>query len=160
MKESIGGTQLFIIVITLILLFSGIMALTINHSNAFTVKDKLVSIIEQAGKFDMTSELISGSGDVTLSKIVDSLQETSYRQKGNCPKSKTGYKVSAYERNGTMTSGNKKSSFCIVRIKGDNPSGTPQVYYYQVIVFYNLDLPVINSVFNFKAIGETKALYA
>ncbi|MEG1648168.1 MAG: hypothetical protein RR325_05350, partial [Bacilli bacterium] len=31
--------------------------------------------------------------------------------------------------------------------------------YYQVIVFYQLDLPVINQVFNFQTKGETKIIY-
>lgn len=161
MRESIGGTQLFIIVVTLILLFSGIMALTINRSNAFTVKDQLVSIIEEAGGFKMDTELTSGRGDETLIKIVESLQNNAYRQSGMCPKSdpNNGYQVSEYERNGSKTSGNNKSSFCIVKITGKNAEGTVQKYYYQVIVFYTLDLPVINSIFNFKAVGETKALY-
>ena len=160
MKESIGGTQLFIIVVTLILLFSGIMALTINHSNAFTVKDQLVSIIEQAGGFDMEASLYN-SRDDTLEKIVDALQERSYRQTGMCPNgSGDDYKVTGYERDGTQTTVNNKSSFCIVRVSGKSPAGTPQNYYYKVIVFYSLDLPVINSLFNFKAVGETKALYS
>jgi hypothetical protein len=160
MKESIGGTQIFIIVVTLILIFSGIMALTINHSNAFSVKDQLVSIIERNDGFDMTSELKYEGEDTPIGQIVESLQHNSYRQRGRCPESSDNYEVAAYERNGSKTIGNNKSSFCIVKISGNNPAGTPQSYYYQVIVFYSLDLPVINSFFDFKAIGETKALYS
>ena len=37
MREGIGGIQLFLIVVILILVFAGIMSLTINHSNAFAV---------------------------------------------------------------------------------------------------------------------------
>ena len=39
MREGIGGIQLFLIVVILILVFAGIMSLTINHSNAFAVKE-------------------------------------------------------------------------------------------------------------------------
>lgn len=165
MKESIGGTQIFMIVITLVLLFTGIMAFTINRSNAFAVKDKLVSIIERAGGFDLTNELVPGipGGDDTLTQIVEALEHNSYRQIGTCPTSVAGsssYEVSAYQRNGAKALGNNGASFCIVKINSQNAAGTPDSYYYQIIVFYSLDLPVIKELFSFKAIGETKALYS
>lgn len=163
MKESIGGTQIFIIVITLVLLFTGIMAFTINRSNAFSVKDQLVSILERAGGFDMASEIVNNrlTGDEALEEIVESLSHNSYRQTGKCPET-TGsdYQVSAYQRNGQKIVGNNDASFCIVRLNGQSPEGTPEKYYYQIIVFYTLDLPVIKEIFNFKAVGETKALYS
>ncbi len=169
MKESIGMTQLFIIVVTLILLFSGIMALAINRANSFTIKDKLVNIIEKHGGFDMQSELSSfdyndcngSKQDEPLMEIACALQETSYRQKGVCPEPDGGgdYKVVGYQRNGSLTSGNGPSSFCIYRYDGKNDNGTINVYYYKVVVFYHLDLPVIKNLLSFRAIGETKALY-
>ena len=163
MKESIGGTQIFIIVIVLVLLFTGIMAFTINRSNAFSVKDQLVSILERAGGFDMSSEIVGGvlNGDDALEEIVEALTHNSYRQTGQCPSSNgADYMVTAYQRNGTQTVGNNDASFCIVRISSKNPKGTPQSYYYQIIVFYTLDLPVLKEVFSFRAVGETKALYS
>lgn len=163
MKESIGGTQIFIIVFTLIILFAGIMAFTINYSNAFAVKDQLVSLVETAGGFDLTTEIVEGSinNDETLEKIVETLDHNSYRQKGKCPESKPseGYTVAGYQRNGAKTLGNNEDSFCIVKIDAKSPEGTPPRYYYQIIVFYRLDLPIIKALLGFKAIGETKILY-
>lgn len=164
MKESIGGVQLFMIVVALVLLFSGIMALTINRSNAFAVKDQLVSIIERNGGFDMTSEIVGGrlTGDDAIEEIVESLEHNSYRQTGQCPipDDPNAVEVKAFQRNGAAVVGNNDASFCIVRIKGQNPVGTPANYYYQIIVFYSLDLPVIKELFTFKALGETKVLYS
>ena len=162
MKESIGGTQLFIIVITLVILFSSIMALTINRSNSFTTKDRLVSIIEKHGSFDMSAELIGGSENLQLIEIVDALKELSYRQTGKCPEAglDDAFEVSAYQRNGSKTIGNKESSFCIVKYNGTNKEGTAKVYYYRIIVFYHLDLPIVRKLFSFKTMGETKPLYS
>ncbi len=161
MKESIGSTQLFIIVVTLVILFSGIMALAINRANSFAVKDKLVNVIEKHGGFDMNAEIIGGSTDDALQEIVDSLQEVSYRQEGQCPKPTAGdnYTVVGYERNGTKTMGNDDSAFCILRYPGKNTNGTINVFYYKVVVFYHLDLPVVRGLFNFRVMGETKPLY-
>ena len=163
MKESIGGTALFIIVVVLILLFSSIMAFTINHSNAFSVKDALVSIIEDSGGFDLEDELIEGARQDEadpLYRIVDALSHYSYRQTGKCPESDGNeYQVVGYTRDGKISRGRDDSSFCIVKIKGKDYNGVVQKYYYQIVVFYSLDIPVIKSIFNFKEVGETKALF-
>ena len=49
MKESMSVTTIFQIVILFILLFTAIMALTINNSNAFGIKDQIVNILESNG---------------------------------------------------------------------------------------------------------------
>ena len=46
MREAIGGTWLFQIVIVFILLFTGFMCLTINRSKAFNVKDQIIQTIQ------------------------------------------------------------------------------------------------------------------
>lgn len=160
MKESIGGTQLFIIVISLIIVFTAIMSFTINHSNAFAIKDKVVTIVEEAGGFDVTSQIVgSSSSSSTLKKIVDTLSEESYRQEGKCPESDGKTEVVGYDRNGAKSSSNK-SSFCIVKIPASSDGGGVTKYYYQIIVFYGIDFPILNQMFVFRAIGETKPLYA
>ena len=163
MKESIGGTQIFIVVIALVLVFTAIMAFTINHSNAFAVKDQIVSIIESSGGFDMSAENIEGSGldnNEVIEQIVDALQANSYRQVGRCPEPEGNIEVEGYQRNGSKVMGNNKASFCIVKIPSVGDRGAVTKYYYQVIVFYSLDIPIVNELFNFKAVGETKPLYS
>lgn len=168
MKESMGGTQIMILVILLVLIFAGLMSFTINHSNAFAIKDQLVSVIEKYGGFDLQTE-ITGYGNTdshkALEEMVDLISASSYRQKGTCPQSTSSMTVSSYQRNGQMTLGNDKASFCIAKIKTNNANnnyngGALSAYSYQVIVFYNLDLPALNSFFNFRAVGETKVLYS
>jgi len=166
MKESIGGTQIFVIVIVLVILFTGIMAFTINYTNAFAVKDKIVSIIENNGYFDMQSSM----PNEVLQEIIDALKHYNYRQEGDCILQAdeaniddNKVKVIAYDRDGTETNHNN-ASFCIMRLSADNAEsgmgGISQVgYYYQVILFYSLDIPIINELFNFRAIGQTKILY-
>ena len=175
MKESIGGIQLFLIVVILVLIFAGIMSLTINQSNAFAIKDQLVSILESAGGFDTSAECVSGSCNTsirdqeTLQKIIDSLDSNSYRQTGNCEgieedlnKVQSGKAVVVgYTRTGEKTISGRKDSFCIAKIPAQksNSEDTLKGYYYQIYVFYQLDIPILNSLFNFRAIGETKLLY-
>lgn len=163
MKESIGGTQIMILVIFLVLIFAGLMSFTINHSNAFAIKDQMVSVIEKYGGFDTRSEITPWGGSSSsgpLQEIVDLIEYSSYRQTGRCPSATGNSTVAAYQRNGTPVSGNDKASFCIVRISSEGKNGAVNSYYYQVIVFYNLDVPALKSFFSFKAVGETKVLYS
>ena len=60
MKEAIGGTWLFQIVIAFILLFTGFMCLTINRSKAFNVKDQIIQSIQSYNGIDLGSEYKEG----------------------------------------------------------------------------------------------------
>ncbi len=156
MKESIGGISLTMIVIVLILLFAGIMSLTISRSNAIAVKDKLVRTIEDADGFDLSKYVFTkpdceNATDATLCDMIDIINDYSYRQTGVCPDGAEGF-----QRDGSRTMSGSQSAFCIIRTE----AGRSDVkrYYYKVIMFYGIDIPVIKSVLNFKATGETKML--
>ena len=170
MKEAIGGLSLFQIVIILLLVFAGIMCLTINHSKAFGVKDEIINIIEKDNvSLSASNELSDG----TLSKVAEYLQEAGYRITGECPSDKWV----AYDRNGNRLSNNRNAAFCIRSVdvskqyKDDaiakcgqdkcEETGEefPKMVYYEITLFYQLDIPVIKSVFNLKLNGSTKVLF-
>ena len=155
MKESIGSTQLFIIVITLVILFAGIMALTINHSNAFAIKSQIVDIIEKNGGFDTAKSLDDGDTYTPLEEIIGYLTNSSYRQRGACSDN-----AIAYDRDGKFTTTGQRASFCIEKVV--NNSGAADIsnaYVYRVTVFYSLDIPVVRDLIDLKVVGQTKPLY-
>ncbi|MBR1749012.1 MAG: hypothetical protein IJ743_04360 [Bacilli bacterium] len=166
MRESIGGTWLFQIVIVFILLFTGFMCLSINRSKAFNVKNFILETIQ------------SNNGDLNASMpdIVEYMKSNAYRTSGvksgdikppdNC-KGKTianDYgKYKCYNREGKED--NKNSPvFCVAKLYVDNKNGCldnkytelPNMFYYRIVVFYQLDLPFFHDVFNFKITGDTK----
>lgn len=168
MKESTGGIGLFIIVIALVILFTGVMSFTVNRSNSFAIKDEIISILEKNGGIDFNStwDPDTESGNTTLGKIVEVLYNHKYRQTGVCPNPCSGVElcytdVGCWTRDGKELSvGEKGASIVILRYDGkpvDN--GTTDPIYYQVLVYYSLDLPIINDVFTFKVTGETKPMY-
>lgn len=159
MKEPIGVTTVFQIFVLFVLLFTAIMCLTINHSNAFGMKDEIVNIIE----------LLEGNykdGSDLAPEIVTAIDEASYRGSGSCP---DGYE--GYNRNGVLSYND--AAVCIREVgaldnlnrfltselgdvsTADFLSGS----YYQVIVFFHLDLPIIGQTFNLKTKGETRLMY-
>lgn len=148
MKESIGSTQLFIIVVVLVLIFAGIMSFTIKRSNAFALKDKIITTIEN-------DDGIKNDTD-TIKRIIDEVENLSYRQIGKCQND-----YYAVSRSGETIKGGS-GIFCYKR-SGNSGSdgstgGAPQKYYYDVIVFYGLDIPIINENFTFKMESRTKAV--
>ena len=163
MQESIGGLQLFIIVITIIMLFAGIMGLTVNHANAFAVKDQIVQIIEKNDGFDFqeaSSCLPNNCSYKPLAEIVEALQKDSYRTTGKCFQrdfsDASDVVIKQYQRDG-RAGGSGNTSFCIARIPAKGNLGG---YYYKVQVFYHLDIPILRSLINLKVNGETKRLYS
>ncbi|MBQ8902226.1 MAG: hypothetical protein IJY87_04060 [Bacilli bacterium] len=171
MKEALGGISLFQIVVLFILLFTGIMCMTINHAKAFGVKDEIVTIIQN-------SEIAAyGSGsnyelDATTSKqISDHLRDAGYRITGTCPSSEW----IGYDREGKKVA--KDAAYCIKindvssafhadlndKCKNDKCVVTnddfPSMVYYDVVVFYQLDIPVFKQIMNFKIYSSTKVLF-
>lgn len=169
MKEALGGVSIFQIVIVFILVFTGIMCLTINHSKAFGVKDEIISIIQNE-KIQKFSYGVSYSlSNDTLKGISELLSEAGYRITGDCPSGYIGYDrtgnevkknaafcvktnnvIDAYVKDLENKCSNDK---CIVST-GDYPS----MVYYDIVLFYQLDIPVINNIMNFKITGSTKVL--
>lgn len=171
MKEAIGGVSLFQIVIVLLLVFTGIMCLTINHSKAFGVKDEIINILET----DVLASANNGNNyelsDKTVNSIIEHLNEVGYRITGSCPNDNWV----GYDRNGLKVSSN--ASFCIKATSvsdayhndsikkcsngkcNSTQNDYPKMVYYDVILFYQLDVPVIKNVMNFKLNGSTKVLF-
>lgn len=170
MREAIGGISIFQIVIFFILLFTGVMCLTINHSKAFGVKDEIITIIENEPLGDTNTDASFGLSDSTMEKIATHLKDYGYRITGKCP---DGY--DGYNRNGELT--NNDAAFCIrankvedkfyddARDKCSNnkcvvtTGDYPTMVYYDVVLFFQLDIPFIKEIFNFNLYGSTKTLF-
>lgn len=157
MKEAIGGSWLFNIVIFFVILFTGYMCMSINHTKAFNVKDEIVKIIEREGGFDSLADANTGDDKIILDKIANSLKEYSYRSTNTCPSADGGHDWVGFDREGNRNDTN--SAFCIREINTAAGSDLPKTVYYQVVVFYQLDLPIFNQLFKFNVKGDTRLLY-
>ncbi len=140
MREAIGGTWIFSIVIVFIVLFSSYLAISVNYSKAFKVKNNIISIIEQNEGLNSTAQ----------SEINRYLSGVGYHVYSSCDKA-NGEK--GYGPN------NKNNSYRYCVSKRTSGEGTFKKTYYKVRVFFRLDLPILSSVFVFPVTGETKAVY-
>ena len=163
MKEAMGGISLFQIVIVFVLLFTGIMCLTINYSRAYGVKDEVINILQKKVN---TNGVINAD---TVKEIATHLQETGYMITGSCPSGFTGY-----DRNGNESS---NAAFCIKEndvtdlymadarsrcaVAGCTvaPDNDLAMHYYDIALFYQLDIPGLIGALNFKLYGSTKIIF-
>ena len=75
-----------------------------------------------------------------------------YRTVGKCDSTEKGYGVS-----GSSTT-SKSSVFCVNEVEVNN-EGFPKTIYYQVKVFFSIDLPVFRQIFTYGLRGSTKRLF-
>lgn len=165
MRQAVGGLGLFQIVILFVLIFTGFICLSINQSRAYNVKDQILKSIESESGIDLTTD--TNGNNPALEKIIDYLTRVSYRTAGACPASIdiNGRKVEyvGFNRDGKIDS--KNSVFCIAKIEVDQDfpktngiDELPSMSYYNVVVFFQLDLPVFRDAFGFRTVGETKII--
>ncbi len=139
MRESIGGTWIFSIVIVFIVLFTGYLAISVNYSKAFKVKNGIIEEIEE-------NEGHNDSAEETIEKYLTS---NGYFVYGTCASDETGYIRQNVQSN--------KYKYCVKKIV--NNSGTIPSSRYYVRVFFKLDLPMLGDLLTFPITGETKAVY-
>lgn len=156
MKEAFGGFSLFNIVIVFVLLFAGYISMSINYSKAYNVKNEILNIIRNQGGV-CTSQTPDAFNCYNFSEqISDYFKEANYRSTGVCNSDdETGWV--GYNREGLLD--NQNPAFCVKSIRANSNSELPNALYYQVKVFYQLDLPVIRSLFEFSIYGETARIY-
>lgn len=150
MRESIGGAWLVGIVVVFIVLFTSYLALTVNYSKAFKVKNEIISLIEEN----------EGLTEKTQEKIINYLNSVGYYVYGKCSSNEEDYlegtingKLTGYERSGNSD----KYKYCVYERAVEND--TLNRKYYRVTVFFKFDIPLLDNAFTFPVTGESKAVY-
>ena len=161
MREAIGGTWIFSIVIVFIVLFTSFLALSVNYSKAFKVKNGIVNIIEKR----------EGISDATVDEISDYLNNVGYLVYSSCPDyvaSQSNESAHGFEASNTNS---RKFKYCIAKTEDTNgyldayltpwknTNGNIKKTYYKVTVFFRVDLPIMGEIFTFPVTGETKPIY-
>ncbi|HOZ89223.1 MAG TPA: hypothetical protein PK737_03230 [Bacilli bacterium] len=145
MREAIGSTWIYMIAIALVILFSGYLALSINYSRAFKVKNEIVNIIERN----------KGMNSSAQEEIKEYIVRVGYRTTGECEAKAT---VSGYSSATNSTTDD--AMYCVEKVRAHEATQEfPPAYYFKVTVFFQLDIPIISSIFNFDVSGDSKIIY-
>lgn len=151
MREAIGGTWLFGLVITFIVFFASFLAVSINYAKAFNVKNNIVDLISK----------YEGNNCKARANIKSYLKTTGYLVTGSCPTNSTAeattYDYKAYDLDGKETSMDK--AYYCVAMESSGDSTTIERNYYRVVIFFRLDLPVFGDLTTFRIKGETESIF-
>ena len=155
MREAIGGTWIIGIVMGFIVIFSGYLAVSVNYTKAFKVKNRIINIIEESEGFTESTLSESQKRNInylnskyrleTEEKILVYLDSIGYAYtlgEGECTK--------AGRDAGTMYD----NSYCIKKICAAQGGA-----YYKVTSFIKFEIPIIYANFTIPITGETKTLY-
>ena len=156
MKESVGILSLTNIVILFILVFTGYLCIMLNQTKAYNVKNEIITIIQKHNGID----------DEALADIKQYMDEAGYRSSGKCdtPSYNDGsMTIKAIQSSGELTD-KDSGMICITKYNVNSnlqdPSGQyPKAAYYGIKVFFAVDMPIINTVFNFNLKGNTRMIY-
>ena len=154
MKESIGVLSLTNIVIVFILLFTGYLCISLNQTKAYNVKSRIINIVQEH----------NGIGPDARAEIKEYMNQVGYRSTGKCDVDTNVDNASyfAIDSSGNMTENAEKGMICITRhtTGADTDNGQfPKAAYYDVKVFFALDLPIINTIFNFNLKGNSRVVF-
>ena len=142
MRESIGGAWILGIVMTFIVMFASFLAISINYSKAFKVKNNIVDLIEKN----------EGMSERTAEDIYQYLQTQGYILKDECDSGYVGFDMTS------KATDQNKSLYCVKRNKITSETGLEKSYY-SVEVFFRLDLPIVGDLMTFSVSGETMSIY-
>ena len=148
MRQAVGTTWTFQLVIVFILLFASYIALTINYSKAFKVKNEVISIAEKYQGF-------TNKGRIAINSY---LVGSGYQSSGECRQGMIG--ATSMEGSGKyeyVDNTNQKYYYCLEKITGYNNTYAYRSYY-RVRLFFKFDLPVIGSINTFNVDGKTLEL--
>ena len=133
MREAIGSTFLFKIMIVFIFFFTAFLAIAINYAQAFKAKNQVINALEQS----------EGYNDTSKERIAEVASSSGYFRNVNC---EVDYER-ATDRNGMPLNG-----ICIKRT--DASPGA----YYSVITYIHFDFPIIGNLISIPVRGETKLI--
>lgn len=135
MREAIGSSLLFNLVITFVIVMIAFLISSLAYSKAFKVKNRIINIIEKNEGFDNSLS----------SEINNELSNMGYRvsKNHNCKK------IDNIE----LVSTGNSYEYCIYEKKTTNGS------YYKVVTYMYFDIPIIGSLLHFPVSGETKVFY-
>lgn len=145
MRNTIGGTWLLGLMIVFIMFFVGFIVLTINYSRTVRIKNEMIEMVEK----------YEGLNASSIELVNNYLRYAGYDASGYCltdGESENGV-YGSLDLTGTnleQARAGVKYYYCVKKYKGANTSN-----YYQVIIFYKFNLPVIGNASGFTIKGST-----
>ena len=149
MRQAIGTTWLMQLIIIFMLIFVAFLALTINFTKAFKIKNELINIIEK-------NEGLTEGNYGTIYFINNYLLNNGYMTKGSCEADEYGKNTLSLDDTSMPTGAVKgeKYYYCIKKTSYYT-TVYPNRAKYTIRIFFHFSLPVIGDIFTFSSEGTT-----
>lgn len=146
MRESVGSTTTFKLVLAFTFIFAAFISLAIVYNRAFRLKNESLAIIER----------YEGINTNSLEIINNYLKNSGYTAKGKCDSDEYGVKDLTKEELGK---GDGDYYYCLKAncLKESCVKNKSEIFY-EVKLFYKFNLPFIGDLVNFKITGVTKGI--
>ena len=157
MRQTIGATWVFQLVIIFTLIFAAYIALTINYSKSFRVKNEVLSLIEKN----------EGFTDNGVKLISNYLTQNGYKTMGGCHQLKDAvvYGAKSIDPNTDPAAAieeaqpGKQYYYCFTKYT-DYHSYFKTRAYYKINLFFHFNLPVLGDLHTFDVEGQTSEIDA
>ena len=141
MREAIGNSYVFGIIISFIGIIFLILIGSLSYSKAYKIKTRIIEIIERHEEYDDDKEV--------KTEIDNYLKTAGY----NVVRTTDSGKCSQINGTKAINTKNKNYDYCVYRFN------TVKGPYYHVTVFISFDIPVISSYLRIPVSGETRIIY-
>lgn len=151
MNEAIGGSSLFTLVIFLVSATLLLLIGALTYSKAYKVKNRIVNIIEVCEESSDTDATTSCNPSIDQGYV-------NLKKEINADMASIGYNITSGNpisgcSIGAIYNNNEATSYDICVYKEILNDGT---YYYKIVSFAHLNVPVIGNFIHFPVTGETK----
>ncbi len=159
MRQTIGGTWVFQLVLIFTLIFAAYIALTINYSKSFRIKNEVLGIIEKS----------QGMTENGIALINNYLNQSGYKTTGKCALVTSTNAIHTYGVKSLdvdhpqieVIDGNNNNEYyyCFTKF-GNYHSYFKSRAYYKINLFFRFDLPVLGRIGVFNVEGQTSEIDA
>ena len=135
MKEAIGNSFIFNLILIFVALFIAFFVGSISYSKAFKVKNAIIDIVEKHENYSTEA----------VKEIDETLKQIGYRV------NKNGVQSCKASGGGTILNATGTNyRYCI------EYHNTPKGYYYSVTAYMYFEIPLIGQMLEFPVYGETR----
>ena len=154
MRDAVGSTWIFSLVISFTLIFAGFLVLALSYAKAYKVKNEMTSMIEKYEGLTINDSL-NNRGSVQI--INQYLQNSGYKAKGNCQIGDYAADDLSLNTLVEVTSGNSSDQFyyCI----STNTDREKCTTLFKITVFYDFNLPVLGQLRKYSITGQTNEIF-
>ena len=157
MKEAIGTTWTYTLVLVFTLIFTGFLVLSLAYAKAFKVKNEMTTIIEKYEGLTLSSSYKGETKNGSIQIINQFIENANHKTMGKCDISKIDYMYYASNNlsSNTLTpitssNANKKYYYCI----GFSPTSCT----FDIQIFYYFSLQFLGSIHKYSIIGKSNKM--